>query len=51
MLLFSCFSSLPFDYVVLSVIDCCHSGTVLDLPYVYHSQRFSTAHKAENQVK
>ena len=34
-----------------AIFDSCHSGTVLDLPYIYHSteKEYKNAHKADDQ--
>lgn len=41
---------LPAGVTFLAVFDSCHSGTVLDLPYVYKDPLDKNAHKGEHAV-
>mmetsp|Transcript_11222 Transcript_11222/g.45651 ORF Transcript_11222/g.45651 Transcript_11222/m.45651 type:complete len:363 (+) Transcript_11222:40-1128(+) len=40
---------LPAGVRLTAIFDSCHSGTVMDLPYIYKSTRHSDAHKDESQ--
>jgi len=43
-------SSLPAGVRLTAIFDSCHSGTIMDLPYIYHAtdEEYKNAHKAEN---
>ena len=40
---------LPAGVRLTAIFDSCHSGTVMDLPYIYKSTRHTDAHKDESQ--